>query len=211
VTVTGLPTDGYVLMSDGVTPVTNGEILTIAQLMVKPTAGVSGESSSFTYSVSDPNGVTAAGTATLAIGLDTMPRVTTTALLTVAENAAATAIGITAPTDPDYSASELSVTVTGLPTDGTVLLSDRVTAVTNGEILTVAQLTGLLFKLTAGAFGRNSSDGVHRPSPAPIGRLEASGRARRPFSPGFPHARDAAPVAGFPRCLPVVIGRPSTP
>ena len=93
----------------------------------------------------------------MAIGPDTIPPTTTAALSTVAENAAATAIGITAPTDPDYSASQLSVTVTGLPTDGTVLLSDRVTAVTNGEILTVAQLTGLLFKLTAGAFGRNSS------------------------------------------------------
>ena len=45
----------------------------------------------------------------------------------------------------------------GLPNDGTVLLSDGVTAVTAGETLTVTQLTGLLFKPTGGAFGQTST------------------------------------------------------
>ena len=76
--------------------------------------------------------------------------------LTVPENAGATAIGIAAPTDPNYAASQLSVQVTGLPSDGTVLLSNG-TAVTSGETLTVAQLTGLKFQPTAGAFGQSSS------------------------------------------------------
>ena len=77
---------------------------------------------------------------------------TTTASLTVVANAPATTIGIAAPTDPNYSASQLTVTLTGtLPTDGNVYLADGVTAVTSGEILTVAQLTGLKFSPTPGA------------------------------------------------------------
>ena len=81
---------------------------------------------------------------------------TTPASLTVTKNAGATAIGIVAPTDPNYSASQLIVTVTGLPTDGTVYLADGTTAMTNGKQLTVAQLTGLTFKPTAAA-GQSST------------------------------------------------------
>jgi hypothetical protein len=62
----------------------------------------------------------------------------TSTSLTVTENAAATPIGLPAPSDISYTSSQLKVIVTGLPTGGTVLLSDGVTAVTNGEILTVA-------------------------------------------------------------------------
>ncbi|HET9849835.1 MAG TPA: hypothetical protein VFR68_14925, partial [Candidatus Dormibacteraeota bacterium] len=160
VLVTGLPTDGTVLLSDGVTTVANGETLTIAQLtglMFKPAAGAFGTSSTFTYKVTDPSGLSSSGTATLALGPDTMPPVTTPATLTVAGNSAAAAIGIAAPTDPNYSAAQLSVLVTGLPTDGTVLLSDGATTVANGETLTIAQLTGLMFKPTAGTFGTSST------------------------------------------------------
>src|SRR5260370_28399475 len=72
--------------------------------------------------------------------------------MTVATNTAPTTIGIAAPSDPNYTASQLSVTLTGtLPTDGTVYLADGVTAVTSGEILTVAQLTGLKFAPTPAA------------------------------------------------------------
>jgi hypothetical protein len=83
--------------------------------------------------------------------------VTTDPTLTVAPNSSATPIGIPAPTDPNYSTSQLSVTVTGLPTDGTVLLSDGVTAVTAGEALTVAQLTSLMFQPTPGLSGASSN------------------------------------------------------
>src|SRR5260221_7935438 len=116
-----------------------------------------GQSATFTYAVTDPSGLSTSGTATLAIGADTMPPMTTSASLTVTENAAPTAIGIAAPTDPNYSALQLSIKVTGLPADGTVLLSDGVTQATSGEILTVAQLTGLMFKPTAGIFGQSST------------------------------------------------------
>src|SRR5215470_16779687 len=82
---------------------------------------------------------------------------TTTASLTVAEDAAATAIGIAVPTDPNYSASQLTVTVNALPSDGTVYLADGTTAVTVGETLTVTQLTGLTFKPTTGEVSQSSS------------------------------------------------------
>ncbi len=156
VTVSGLPSDGTVYLADGVTAVTSGEILTVAQLTgltFKPTSGAYSQTSQFTYSVSDPSGLSASGTATLAIAAASgSGPVTTAASLTVAQNAATTTIGIPAPTDPNYSASQLSVTLTGtLPTDGTLYLADGVTAVTTGEILTVAQLTGLKFAPTTGA------------------------------------------------------------
>jgi hypothetical protein len=157
--VSGLPSDGTVLLSDGITQVTTDESLTVAQLtglMFKPTAGAFGKSSTFTYTVNDPSGLSATGIASLAIGADTTPPSTSSALLTVAENAAPTAIGIAAPTDPNYPALQLSVTVTGLPSDGAVLLSDGITQVMAGEALTVAQLTGLMFKPIAGTFETSS-------------------------------------------------------
>src|SRR5205085_4281759 len=72
-------------------------------------------------------------------------------------NTGATAIGILAPTDPNYSATQLTVTVKGLPSDGTVYLAGGTTAVTAGETLTVAQLTGLTFKPTTGVSGQTST------------------------------------------------------
>jgi len=54
-----------------VTAVTSGEILTVAQLTgltFEPASGVYSQSSQFTYSVSDPSGLSASGAATLAIG-----------------------------------------------------------------------------------------------------------------------------------------------
>ena len=108
VTVTALPSDGAVLLSDGVTAVTAGQTLSVAQLtglMFKPTAGHFGQSSTFGYNVTDPSGLSTTGTATLAIGPDTTPPTISAASLTVAENAGATAIGITAPSDPNSAAS----------------------------------------------------------------------------------------------------------
>ncbi|HEX5499640.1 MAG TPA: hypothetical protein VFX03_10450, partial [Thermomicrobiales bacterium] len=105
VAVTGLPSDGAVLLSGGAA-VTVGEKLTVTQLTglkFKPATGLFGKSSTFTYTVADPAGLSAAGSATLAIGPDTMPPKTTAVSLTVAATAAATPIGIAAPTDPNYA------------------------------------------------------------------------------------------------------------
>ena len=90
-----------------------GQVLSVAQLTgltFTPTANLFGASSTFDYPVADAAGNSAGGSATLAIGADTTPPATVAASLTVAENAAATAIGIAAPSDPDNPASGLSVT-----------------------------------------------------------------------------------------------------
>jgi hypothetical protein len=158
VKVTGLPKDGTVLLSNG-TAVTVGEVLTVAQLMgleFKPTTTSADETSTFTYSVTDSAGNSASGSVLLGIVADAAP-VTAAASLTVAQNAGATAIGIPAPTDANFGSSSLSVTVSALPQDGTVVLSNGPTAVTVGEALTVQQLTGLEFVSTPGASATSSS------------------------------------------------------
>ena len=160
VSVTALPSDGKVVLSDGITPVSVGQSLTVAQLAgleFVPTPGASGQSSSFKYSVSDPSGATTSGSATLGIGPSNAALVTTAQSLTVAENSGATPIGIKAPNDANFASSQLSVSVTALPTDGTVLLANGSTPVTVGESLTVSQLTGLLFNPTQDNTGHTSS------------------------------------------------------
>jgi N,N-dimethylformamidase beta subunit-like protein/uncharacterized protein DUF4082/Big-like domain-containing protein len=160
VKVTNLPTNGTVLLSNGTTPVTAGETLTTAQLTgleFAPTPGISAQSSSFTYNVSDPTGSTTSGSATLGIGPGSAPLVTTPSSLTVAENSGSIAIGIPLPSDANFGSSQLNVTVTQLPTDGTVLLANGTAAVTVGESLTVAQLTGLMFMPTQDSTGQSST------------------------------------------------------
>ena len=131
-----------------------------------PTAGASAQTSSFKYSVTDPTGATATGSATLNIGASNASLVTTPASLTVAENSVATAIGIKAPSDVSFSSSQLTVTVNALPTDGTVLLANGTTPVTVGQSLSVSQLTGLLFKPTQDNTGKTSSFGYSVSDPA---------------------------------------------
>jgi uncharacterized protein (TIGR03790 family) len=70
---------------------------------------------------------------------------TATGHLTMSASAGATPMRIGAPSDPNYSPSQLSVRVTALPEGGRVTLSDGVTPVRVHETLTVAQLTSLKF------------------------------------------------------------------
>jgi hypothetical protein len=72
--VTQLPNDGTVYLADGVTRVTLSQSLTMPQLSgleFAPAPGVSAQSAQFTYTVSDPAGLSAAGAATLAINQNT--------------------------------------------------------------------------------------------------------------------------------------------
>jgi hypothetical protein len=159
ITVSGLPNDGTVFLADG-TAVTNGQHLTVAQLTgltFKPKPGLFGQSSTFSYTVTDTSGLSSTGSATLAIAPDTAPPVTIDPTLTVAPNSGPTLIGIPSPSDPNYAASQLIIHVTGLPSDGTVLLADGVTAVSAGQMLTVTQLIGLMFKPTPGVFSQSSA------------------------------------------------------
>ncbi len=65
--------------------------------------------------------------------------------LIVPAKSPATAIGIIAPSEPNYPSSRLSIKVSALPSGGTVMLADGLTPVTMGQRLTPAQLTGLKF------------------------------------------------------------------
>lgn len=198
VTITGLPTDGMVLLSDGLTPVWDGETISAAQLSgltFKPTAWLFGQTSTFTYTVTDPSGATATGIATLSVAPDALPPTTTAATLTVAANAAPTPIGIVAPADPNYAATLLQITVTALPNDGSVLLSDGVTPVSSGERLSVAQLTGLQFKPTSNLSSASSSFTYTVTDPS---GLSAVGTAALAIvaAPGGTPARTAAAFLG---------------
>jgi hypothetical protein len=159
ITVTGLPTDGTVYLSDGVTPVLDGELLSVEELTGLTFAGgadATGQSAQFTYEVTDPAGASAAGTATLSVVANTNGPQTTPASLTVSVNSGATAINILAPTDPNDATSDLTIRVLGLPPDGNIFLADGLTAVTAGQVLTVAQLTGLKFAPDAGVIAQSS-------------------------------------------------------
>ena len=149
VTVTTLPSNGTVLLADGVTPVNLGQTLTVQQLTAlrfRPALNIYGQSSSFAFTVSDPGGASVSATAALTIEPTTTPLLTTWTSLSVPQNTGATPVGILAPSDANYASSALSAKITGLPTNGTVVLADGSTAVTAGETLTAAQLTGLMFK-----------------------------------------------------------------
>ncbi len=158
-TVTALPTNGTIDLADGVTPITLNQVLSAAQLgslSFVAGAGVSSAQSSFGYTVADPSQNTASGSFGLAVGPNVGNPTVSSPTLAVAENAAATAIGIAAPTDPNYSMAQLTVTAGALPSDGTVTLANG-TAVAAGQALTSAQLTSLLFTPTAGQFRTSSA------------------------------------------------------
>ncbi|MBS0437260.1 MAG: tandem-95 repeat protein, partial [Proteobacteria bacterium] len=166
ITVTGLPAVGTVTLADG-TPVTNGQVLTGAQLaglqFDAPADQLAATTTSFSYSVSDGTVTVNAGTTINVTPVNDAP-VASSSTITVAEESVNTPLGLAAPTDVDGNA--LTITVTGLPTVGTVTLADG-TPVTNGQVLTAAQLTGLQFDApadlaaaTTASFSYSVSDGT---------------------------------------------------
>ncbi|WP_395690903.1 tandem-95 repeat protein [Piscinibacter sp.] len=148
ITVTGLPAVGTITLADG-TPVTNGQVLTAAQLaglqFDAPADQLAATTTTFTYSVSDGTTSVNAGTTINVTPVNDAP-VASSSTITVAEESVDTPLGLRAPTDIDGNA--LTITVTGLPTVGTVTLADG-TPVTNGQVLTAAQLAGLQFDAPA--------------------------------------------------------------
>src|SRR5438270_4037564 len=145
VTINALPSNGTVIDTFDGSTVAVGETFVgwhLSGLAFRPTPGLGPQSSMLTYTITDPLGASALGSATLTIG--------NTVDVTVAQGSAPMAIGIPAPNDPNYSASQLTISVTGLPTNGSVTLADGVTPVTLGESLTVSQLTGLRFRPMSG-------------------------------------------------------------
>nr|WP_260619666.1 retention module-containing protein [Pseudomonas sp. B11D7D] len=97
----------------------------------------------YSYDVSDGNGGVVSTSASLTIeGRNDAPVVTNTSV-TVAEESVGTPLNIAAPTDAD-SSDVLTITVTGLPTVGSVTLANG-TPVSNGQTLTIAELQGLKY------------------------------------------------------------------
>jgi uncharacterized protein (TIGR03790 family) len=78
------------------------------------------------------------------IFIDPPPPVTTSSHLIVPARGRTTPMAISAPTDPNYSAAQLNVQVSALPSGGTVTLADGRPIALN-QHLTVAQLTSLQF------------------------------------------------------------------
>ena len=156
ITVTGLPTVGTITLADG-SPVTNGQVLTAAQLaglqFDAPADLLASTSTSFTYSVSDGTVTVNAGTTISVTPVNDAP-VASSSTITVAEESANTPLGLSAPTDVDGDA--LTITVTGLPSVGTITLADG-TPVTNGQVLTAAQLAGLQFDAPADLLASTST------------------------------------------------------
>ncbi|HNF64051.1 MAG TPA: Ig-like domain-containing protein, partial [Rhodocyclaceae bacterium] len=148
ITVTGLPSVGSITLADG-TPVSNGQVLTAVQLAGlqydAPADLAAATATSFTYSVSDGT-VTTMGTTTINVAPVNDAPITSSTTISVAEESTNTSLGLTAPTDAD--GNPLTITVTGLPSVGSITLADG-TPVSNGQMLTAAQLAGLQYDAPA--------------------------------------------------------------
>ncbi len=164
ITGTGVAGDTVTLF-DGNTPVGSGTVLADGSWAVGASA-LSGGTHSLTASQQDGAGNVSALSAALSLVIDLTAPVATAAALTVNPGAGPTPIGIAAPSDPDNPAGALTVMVTALPGDGTVTLADGTTAVSLGETLTVAQLTGLDFTAGANQAGTSGSFGYTVTDPA---------------------------------------------
>jgi hypothetical protein len=96
---------------------------------------------------------------------------------TAADTSRATFLG-TAPTpDPDYDPSDLGMTVTALPPNGTVLLADGFTPVRLGQLLPLAHLGALKFRPALS--GTAGGSGFRSPTAPPAGAVVAA-------EPGLP-------------------------
>ncbi|CAN7210670.1 Ig-like domain-containing protein [Pseudomonas sp. LjRoot71] len=153
ITVTGLPTLGTVTKADG-SAISNNDTLTAAELtglVYNAPADYNGTDAvgSFTYSVDDGQGeANSVVTGTVTIGVTPIndAPVAANGSITVAEESTGTSLGLSAPSDAD--SNPLTITVTGLPTLGTVTKADG-SAISNNDTLTAAELTGLVYNAPA--------------------------------------------------------------
>jgi len=167
VTVTGLPSGGTIRLADG-TAVTADQSLTLAQLAAltfTPAAGAAGDAGVFAYIVGDGRGSSDGQTVALQVKaapppvtpsdqvvdpiVNTAPMVQADKTM-IAQDRVAVSLGIAAPTDPDGDV--LTVTVTGLPSGGTVRLADG-SAVAVNQTLSATDLPVLTFLAADGLSG----------------------------------------------------------
>ena len=152
ITVTELPTEGTIYFADGVTEVTEGAELTAAELAGlvydAPTDVATPTDVTFAYTVDDGTNPVSNGSTTISLTpVNDAPEVTNSTL-TIDEDDGLVPINIPAPTDTDTDLSALVVTITGLPDEGTVTLSNG-DEVFEGDEISVEQLQGLNFEAPA--------------------------------------------------------------
>jgi len=165
-----LPTDGQLLIN-GIAAVP-GQVISLTDvnnrnLIFVPDPDDFGNNyTTFDFSVTD--GVlfqTTPNTATINVTPVQDPPIATDNAIVVNEDSTANPLGVPTPTDVD--GDTLTATVTGLPAQGIVFLVDGVTVVNNGDILTIAQLTSLVYDAptiftvpNAGSFTYDLTDGI---------------------------------------------------
>ncbi len=150
---------GSLFLNDGVTPVTNGEFISVAQgaagLKFTPTTG-SLATGSFTAEESttgDTSGLIPASAATATIAVQAPTPTVTNA--TTGEDAQTMSGLVITPGSVDTSLITV-FQVTGI-TGGTLFLNDGVTPITNGVFITLVQgAAGLKFTPTAGSLATGS-------------------------------------------------------
>ncbi|GGE87017.1 hypothetical protein GCM10011317_50150 [Niveispirillum cyanobacteriorum] len=106
---------------------------------------------SFTYTVTDKAGLSSTGTVNLTItGLNNEPVTEPPKQVIIARNADAVGLSIDQPSDPD--GDPLTITITGLPSNGITLRGDG-GRVSVGDTLSPADLTRLQFDVDTGFLG----------------------------------------------------------
>ena len=150
-TVTALPPNGTVLLTDGFTPVRLRQVLPLDQLRAlkfRPAWSSTAGSPGFGPPASRPTGVVAGAEARLPAGYF---------VLSVPQDSGARTIGIQVSCGSDHPASTSYAIITGLPSNGAVLLADGTTYVERGQTLTTAQLKRLRFRPAADVVGQIST------------------------------------------------------
>ncbi|MEH2468885.1 hypothetical protein V1284_000329 [Nitrobacteraceae bacterium AZCC 2299] len=128
------------LLADGVTPVSLGQNVTLAQfttLTFRP--AMHGDSNGLRFGSAVVGAEGEAGSRHR-IKSASAQSPANWLVLNLPQNSKPRLIGIPAPADFDYPISESCVRITELPSNGIVLLSDGTTVVGQGQTLTVAQL-----------------------------------------------------------------------
>jgi hypothetical protein len=194
ITLTGLPGDGVVTTSDGRSVAVNQALtlMQLATLLFTPTPGVFGQSSTLTYTVADPAGNVSTGHATLDVGPALGAPVLSQPVVTVTPGSGPTPLGIGAAVDPNFGGDQLSIIVQGLPTNGALTLADGTALVGPGQVLSQAQLGGLLF--TPGAGFVSAPSGLVYTVVDPAGNSTLGVVAIRV---GLPSPLTAAPTLAF--------------
>jgi hypothetical protein len=161
ITVTTLPNAAAGVIQLSGTPITVGQVLTPAELTsltFVPTADFNGDAT-FGYNVSDGNNSTPSVHTITVTGVDDSPVFAGPSSSTLDEDAAATDLNVTIPTDADTPYGDvltMSITTPVANFNGTVTLDG--VAVTDGQTFTTAEFARLQYTPTANYFGSFNID-----------------------------------------------------